>query len=136
MPAFFHGQHMFKTASLVIIALAVCACTSIPAHTPERLVGFTQHGKASYYAMKYQFQTTASGEALNNLSKTAAHRTLPFGTLVKVTNRDTGQSVLVKINDRGPFIKGRIIDLTRSAFSAIADTDQGVVPVSIEVVTP
>ncbi|MBD3585690.1 septal ring lytic transglycosylase RlpA family protein [Salinimonas sp. HHU 13199] len=127
---------MFRTASLIVIALFVCACTSIPARTPEHLVGYTQHGQASYYAMKYQFQTTASGEALNNLSNTAAHRTLPFGTIVKVTNRDTGQSVLVKINDRGPFIKERIIDLTRSAFSAIADTDQGVVPVSIEVVTP
>ena len=125
---------MFRTVSLVTFALFLSACTSVPVHTPNHLLGYSKSGTASYYAMKYQFRSTASGEMLNNLANTAAHRSLPFGTLVRVTNRETGESVVVKINDRGPFIKGRIIDLTRSAFSSIADTREGIVPVVIEVV--
>lgn len=84
--------------------------------------------------MKYQFRKTASGERFNQFSKTAAHKTLPFGAKVKVTNIKNGKSVVVKINDRGPFVKGRIIDLTRSAFSRIGDTGSGVIHVKIEVI--
>ena len=97
-------------------------------------VGYKETGKASYYAMKYQNQKTASGERLNQSSKTAAHKKLPFGTKVKVTNIKNGKSVIVKINDRGPFVKGRIIDLTRSAFSSIGDLDSGLISVKIEVI--
>ena len=125
---------MFRTVSLIFFTIILSACTSVPARTPNHLLGYSQSGTASYYAMKYQFRSTASGEMLNNLANTAAHRSLPFGTLVRVTNRETGESVVVKINDRGPFIQGRIIDLTRSAFSSIADTREGIVPVVIEVV--
>jgi rare lipoprotein A len=84
--------------------------------------------------MKYQNRKTASGERLNQGSKTAAHKKLPFGTIVKVTNIKNGKRVTVKINDRGPFVKGRIIDLTRSAFSSIGDLRSGVIDVKIEVV--
>ena len=84
--------------------------------------------------MKYQNQQTASGERLNQGSKTAAHKKLPFGTKVKVTNIDNGKNVIVRINDRGPFVKGRIIDLTRSAFSKIGDLDSGIIDVEIEVI--
>ena len=98
------------------------------------LVGYTETGKASFYSMKYQFRKTTSGERFNEFSKTAAHKTLPFGTMVKVTNLKNGKSVVVKINDRGPFIEGRIIDLTRSAFSRIAKTASGVIDVRIEVI--
>ena len=65
---------------------------------------------------------------------TAAHKTLPFGTKVIVTNINNGKTVTVKINDRGPFVKGRIIDLTRAAFSKIENVDKGIVKVRIEVV--
>jgi rare lipoprotein A len=65
---------------------------------------------------------------------TAAHKTLPFGSEVKVTNLNNGKSVTVRINDRGPFVKGRIIDLSRAAFSQIANLDRGVVKVEIRVV--
>jgi rare lipoprotein A len=65
---------------------------------------------------------------------TGAHRTLPFGTKVRVTNVKNNQSVIVKINDRGPFVKGRIIDLSRYAFSKIGDTNSGVINVKIEVI--
>ena len=72
-------------------------------------------GSASYYAAKFHGRRTASGEAFDNNAMTAAHRTLPFGSLVRVTNSATGASVMVRINDRGPFIRGREIDVSRAA---------------------
>jgi len=88
-------------------------------------------GIASYY---WQGQMTASGVRFNPSAMTAAHRTLPFGTRVQVTNHSNGRSVTVTINDRGPFIKGRIIDLSRAAAGAIGMTGQGLARVSIQVV--
>jgi len=84
--------------------------------------------------MKYQYRKTASGETFNQLAKTAAHKKLPFGTRVKVTNTKNGRSIVVKINDRGPFVKGRIIDLSKSAFKKIGNTKLGVINVKIEVI--
>lgn len=72
-------------------------------------------GSASYYAAKFHGRRTASGEAFDNRAMTAAHRTLPFGTMVRVTNPATGASVVVRINDRGPFTRGRLIDVSRAA---------------------
>jgi len=89
---------------------------------------------ASYYAWKLQFRKTASGERLDNNAMTAAHQRLPFGTEVTVKNLANGKSVRVRINDRGPFVKGRIIDLTRAAFTRIASLENGVVKVEIRVV--
>lgn len=71
-----------------------------------------QCGRASWYALHSR---TASGERMNPAALTAAHRTLPFGTRLKVTNKNNGKSVVVRINDRGPFIKGRVLDLSRGA---------------------
>jgi rare lipoprotein A len=87
-------------------------------------------GAASYY---YQGTRTASGSRFNPDGLTAAHRTLPFGTRVRVTHMGTGRSVEVTINDRGPFIGGRIIDLSRGAASALGMISQGVARVSVEV---
>jgi rare lipoprotein A len=87
-------------------------------------------GMASYY---WQGQMTASGARFNPSALTAAHRSLPFGTRVRVTNRSNGRSVVVTINDRGPFIGGRIIDLSRAAAQAISMTGQGVAAVSLEI---
>jgi rare lipoprotein A len=87
-------------------------------------------GMASYY---WQGSRTASGARFNPDGLTAAHRTLPFGTRVLVTNATNGRSVTVTINDRGPFIKGRVIDLSRGAASAIGMTGQGVARVSYSV---
>jgi rare lipoprotein A len=89
-----------------------------------------QSGIASVYS--YHGSKTASGERANKHGLTAAHRTLPFGTRVKVTNKRNGKSVVVRINDRGPFIKGRIIDLTPRAAAALSFS--GLAPVSITVV--
>lgn len=87
-------------------------------------------GKASYY---WQPQRVASGGWFNPNAMTAAHKTLPFGTKVRVTNRVNGRSVVVTINDRGPYIKGRIIDLSKAAAKSIRMTGAGVVPVSVSV---
>ncbi|MGI9404304.1 MAG: septal ring lytic transglycosylase RlpA family protein [Hyphomicrobium sp.] len=87
-------------------------------------------GLASYY---WQGQRTASGARFNPNGLTAAHRTLPFGTKVRVTNKRNGRSVVVTINDRGPFIRGRVIDLSKSAAQVIGMTGAGVAPVSLDV---
>jgi len=88
-------------------------------------------GMASYY---WQGQQTASGARFNPSAMTAAHRTLPFGTKVRVTNKRNGRSVIVTINDRGPFIRGRVIDLSSGAAGVIDMKGAGVAPVSLEVV--
>ncbi|AGK58781.1 lipoprotein A [Hyphomicrobium denitrificans 1NES1] len=92
--------------------------------------GGSSSGMASYY---WQGQMTASGARFNPGALTAAHRSLPFGTRVRVTNRSNGRSVVVVINDRGPFVGGRVIDLSRAAAQAINMTGAGVAPVSLEV---
>ncbi len=83
-----------------------------PSATQETVLA---RGSASYYAAKFHGRRTASGERFNNGDMTAAHRTLPFGSLVRVTNVASGKSVVVRINDRGPFIAGRMIDVSRAA---------------------
>jgi rare lipoprotein A len=78
-----------------------------------------QSGQASWYGPGFQGRRTASGERFNTQDLTAAHRTLPFGTKVRVTNTKTGQSVVVRINDRGPYAHGRVIDLSRASAQSI-----------------
>lgn len=91
----------------------------------------SETGKASYYADKYEGRKTSNGETFRQRKLTAAHKTLPFGTKVKVTNLNTGKTVKVRINDRGPFIEGRIIDLTKKAAKKIDLVNAGVAPVKI-----
>jgi len=92
-----------------------------------------QLGTASYYADALAGRRTASGEPYSIHRFTAAHRSLPFGTLVRVVNEASGRSVLVNINDRGPFRKGRIIDLSRAAAEKLAILKRGVAQVRVEV---
>lgn len=94
--------------------------------------GHTQSGMASYYGTE-SGSRTASGAHFNPRAMTAAHRSLPFGTRVRVTNRRNGRSVVVTINDRGPFVHGRIIDLSTGAADVIGMRSSGVAPVSLEV---
>jgi rare lipoprotein A len=95
----------------------------------------SETGKASYYSVMCNGGThTASGERLVDTSNTAAHRTLPFGTLVKVTNLKNGKSEVVKVTNRGPYIRGRIIDVTIGVAKKLGFINSGVVPVKIEVV--
>ncbi|MEM8637332.1 MAG: septal ring lytic transglycosylase RlpA family protein [Cyanobacteria bacterium P01_G01_bin.54] len=92
-----------------------------------------QSGEASWYGPGFHGRRTANGERFNQNAMTAAHRTLPFGTQVRVTNLSNGRSAIVRINDRGPFIHGRVIDLSRGAASAIGMLGSGVAPVQVEV---
>ena len=95
---------------------------------------FTQSGKASYYADKFNGRKTASGTTYRPGRRTAAHNTLPFGTVVRVTNPSNHRSVKVTITDRGPHVKGRVIDLSRKAARKIGMLDAGVAPVQLKVV--
>ena len=107
-----------------------------PAEKPKETAkkGKTEKGLASWYGEPYHGRRTASGEIYNMHEMTAAHRTLPFGTMVRVERRDTGADVKVRITDRGPFIKGRIIDLSFAAAKKINLDIDGVAPVKVTVI--
>ena len=92
----------------------------------------TQTGKASYYSKKWTGRRTASGERVHHDSLTCAHKTYPFGTLLRVTNQRNGLQVVVRVNDRGPFGRGRIVDLSWGAAKAIGMLAAGVVSVTVE----
>jgi rare lipoprotein A len=92
------------------------------------------HGTASYYGGKFHGRKTASGERFNQEALTAAHKTLPLGTKVRVTNVRNGESVDVKINDRGPYIKGRVIDLSKGAARELGMIRSGTAKVKVEVI--
>ncbi|WP_421871226.1 septal ring lytic transglycosylase RlpA family protein [Marinoscillum sp.] len=103
------------------------------------LVGFSliaqEHtGLASFYGGQFHGRPTASGEIYDMEKMTAAHRTLPFGTMIRVTNLSNGQSVEVKVNDRGPFIDNRIVDLSFGAAKVIEMVNDGVIEVSLEII--
>lgn len=93
-----------------------------------------QAGTASYYGERWNGRRTSNGEVFNTKLLTAAHRTLPFGTLVRVTNQHNGKSVIVRINDRGPFKKGRVIDLSKAAFESIESINRGLTKVKLEII--
>ena len=125
---------IINSVLLVCLALLLFSCSGITSKNGAPGTGYNETGEASFYAMKYQSRKTASGERFDQSANTAAHKKLPFGTKVKVTNVKNGKSIIVRINDRGPFVRGRIIDLSRSAFSSIGNTSAGVIDVKIEVV--
>ena len=95
-----------------------------------------QTGKASFYAKKFSGRKTASGERLHHDSLTCAHRTYPFGTLLKVTNPANGKNVIVRVTDRGPYVRGRIIDLSVRAAKEIGIIAQGIATVVVERYNP
>ena len=138
------GNGALVTIAMFMLLLSLAGCSALPIaedkveEAPELVVeedpAIIESGLASFYGDRHHNQKTASGERYRHELKTAAHRTLPLGSYVKVTNQKTGQSVLVKINDRGPFVRGRIIDLSKSAFSAIGNTASGLIKVDIQVI--
>ena len=89
---------------------------------------------ASYYHDKFNGRKTASGEIFSNSKFTAANRTLPFGTEIRVTNLNNGKQVIVTINDRGPFHSSRVLDMSKAAFDEIDGTKKGTIPVEYEIV--
>lgn len=99
--------------------------------TPKK---FVEIGFASYYSDKFAGRKTASGEIYNPDDFTAAHPSLPFGVKVKVTNLENGRAVVVRVNDRGPFVQNRIIDLSKSSAQTLGFINKGIVLVKIEIV--
>ncbi|WP_369958775.1 septal ring lytic transglycosylase RlpA family protein [Pseudomonas benzenivorans] len=94
--------------------------------------GYSAEGKASYYGARHHGKKTASGERFDQHALTAAHRSLPFGSRVRVTNLRNDKSVVVRINDRGPYARGRIIDLSKEAAARLDMLRAGVVPVRVQ----
>jgi rare lipoprotein A len=127
------GCLLFPTGCAHREATMPSARPSAPAQTQVE-EGWTEKGIASWYGEPYHGRRTASGEIYDMNQMTAAHKTLAFGTKVKVNRRDTGADVVVRINDRGPFIEGRIIDLSYAAAKKIGLDVDGVAPVKIKVV--
>ena len=126
---------------LALVALGACArsiTVAPPARAggpaPSRRPGDEEVGLASWYGPPYHGRRTASGEIYDMYDLTAAHRTLPFGARVLAVNRNTDGSVEVRINDRGPFVEGRIIDLSQAAARAIGGIGPGVIPVLVRVI--
>lgn len=110
----------------LLTLLALISCASSPSSS-------YQTGKASWYGKKYHGRKTASGQVYNMFLMTAAHQTLPFGTKVKVISERTGKEVIVRINDRGPFVDGRIIDLSKKAARKLGILEVGEEPVKLVV---
>jgi peptidoglycan lytic transglycosylase len=110
-----------------VLGLILLVCIAFSA----RGQSFNQKGLASYYADKFEGRTTANGEKYRHSKLTAAHKTLPFGTVVRVTNLSNGKKVTVRVNDRGPFVEGRIIDLSKSAAKELGFINQGITEVEI-----
>lgn len=117
-----------------LVYLALHGCGSAPKVGASQPVGHTESGMASFYGNEFQSRKTSNGERFDQGKLTAAHRTLPFGTRLRVTNTQNSKSVVVRVNDRGPFAKGRILDLSSSAFKTIANLNAGVIPVRIEII--
>jgi rare lipoprotein A len=124
------------TLTALFLSLAGCASRQPPAasHPPAPPDDATRlEGLASWYGRKFHGRPTASGERYDMHELTAAHRTLPFETRVRVTNLENGRSVRVRINDRGPFVDGRIIDLSYGAAKKLGMVEAGVVRVRLEI---
>ena len=139
MPLWYYGR-VIKPGILITLSLLIAACGTkqvrVPKPNPtQNPASGVEAGLASYYAEPYHGRRTASGEIFDTYEHmTAAHRTLPFQTVVKVINTLNGKEVEVRINDRGPFIDGRVIDLSLRAAREIDMVRAGVVPVRLEIV--
>jgi rare lipoprotein A len=121
------------TRTILALGLAAVGLAAGPARAGEQdPVVFREEGKASYYGDEFQGKKTATGERFDQRDLTAAHPELPLGSEVTVKNPETGKEVEVEVNDRGPYAKGRDIDLSKAAAKELGITKQGVAPVEIE----
>lgn len=124
-----------KCAICAVSLSVLVSCASPQSHMESEVqVTKTIYGAASWYGPKFQGRRTASGEKFDKENLTAAHPTLPFDTLVRVTNEANGKSVVVRINDRGPFSGKRIIDLSQRAAQVIGMMKTGVGSVKLDVI--
>ena len=125
-----HSTWMLVAAAGMLLA----ACTCLPKGQADLDVGLKARGIASWYGADFHGWLTASGEIYNMEALTGAHRTLPLGTVVRVTNIKNGKQIRVRINDRGPYVHGRILDLSYGAARRIGMVEHGVTAISLEVI--
>lgn len=123
-----------KWILVCMVTVLLAACTCLPKGQADLDVGMKERGIASWYGRDFNGWLTANGESYNMHALTGAHRTLPLGTVVRVTNVENGRQVQVRINDRGPYVNGRIIDLSHAAAEKLGMTENGISAVSLEVV--
>lgn len=120
----------------IALLLGGAACAPItPSQvtaSPRPTIALSSHGVASFYGREFHGRRTASGERMNNAAMTAAHRTAPFGSRLMVTNVTNGRSVVVRVNDRGPFVRGRIIDVSHAAAENLGFARAGLARVSVQ----
>ncbi len=132
------GQSRAITAAALFVLAALLACGGAkrPHHVPppEPMRGNSQEGMASWYGKEFNGRPTASGETFDMYALTAAHRTLPLGTTIRVTNLDNGKEAIITVNDRGPFVKGRILDCSYGSAKELGYAGAGLARVRIEVV--
>jgi rare lipoprotein A len=134
------GMRPIRLLTLVLGLVPACAGSrpAAPvssAASSDQLLAFEEEGYASYYGNEHQGHRTASGSTFNSRHLTAAHRTLPFGTRVRVTNLDKGRHVVVTVTDRGPFRRERVIDVSRRAAKDLGFIRSGTARVRLEVVS-
>ncbi len=141
-----------KILQYSLLFLFICGCTSNALYKTEGGSSRKKHGLyttnskrveaksitnymvCSYYADKFHGRTTSNGEIFNMYKLTCAHKTLPFNTMLKVTNEDNGKSVVVRVNDRGPFIEGRDLDLSYEAARQVGMIGEGVKKLKVEII--
>lgn len=129
------GSFLLLALSIMALSLtAGCATTGSAVVSSPDGRSHDMTGLASWYGANFQGRPTASGEPFDVAQLTAAHRTLPFGTVVRVRCVETRKTVVVRINDRGPFVQGRVIDLSEAAARDLGMIQAGVIPVEIDVV--
>ncbi|HYM04751.1 MAG TPA: septal ring lytic transglycosylase RlpA family protein [Stellaceae bacterium] len=129
------GAEVLRRFGPLVLVLCLSACAGahrVPTSGGPGRATYSETGLASWYGKEHQGRRTANGEPFDMRAMTAAHRSLPFETVVRVTNLNTGKTVKVRINDRGPFLKGRIIDLSAAAARSLGIASDGVAPIRIE----
>ena len=136
-------QRFVYSIVFVIITISMIGCVASPRftsaktdHPTENSYAMTEEGVASYYAEEFNGRKTSNGETYDMNGMTAAHRTIPFNSRVRVTNTATGKSIVVRINDRGPFKDNRIIDLSLAAAKELELIGSGTAGVRLEVLEP
>lgn len=128
----------YGTAGVAAVPLAACllmsGCTSLPKGELALDLGVKDRGIASWYGKQFHGKLAANGEVFDMTAYTAAHRKLPLGSIVRVLNLDNGKSLNVRITDRGPYVMGRMMDLSHAAARALDMVDKGTAPVQLEVI--
>lgn len=128
------GRHLLQSCAVAIALVLSAACSWVPKGEAQSDVGLKDRGVASWYGEQFHGKQAANGELFDMEALTAAHRTLPLGSIVRVVNLANGKHVHVRINDRGPYVNGRILDLSHAAAAYLGMVNGGLSVVQVEVV--